>query len=146
MSSRLLAVGVVLLVGAGLALALAVSSGGEPRTELTLTATNSSVGRAVFRLRCVPPDGDVPDPAAACAALARNPQLVTNPKPFTCFGGTFSWWDLTIEGRLDGETLAVETSTCWTPQMALIEALGIGSNDLQRNVEPLSRPAYAWPR
>lgn len=142
MNYRLLAVGVALLVGAGLALALAVSSGEEPRTELTLTATNSFVGRAVFRLRCQPPEGDVPDPSAACAALARNPQLVTNPKPFTCFGGTFSWWELTIAGRLDGDPVAVKTSTCWTPQMALIEALGIGWNELEEHVDPLSRPAY----
>lgn len=142
MRSRLPAGSFGLVVSAVLGLALAGCAGGEPRTELTLTAANTSVGRAIFRLRCEPLGGDLPDPAAACAALARDPRLVTDPKPFTCHGGTFSWWEITIEGRLEGKDVGVETSTCWTPQMALIEALGIGGSELQEHVDPLSRPAY----
>lgn len=142
MRSRFSVGRVGLLVSIALTIATVGCAGDDPRTELTLTAANTSIGQAVFRLRCEPLGGDLPDAAAACAALARDPQLVTDPKPFTCLGGTFSWWDITIEGRLDDKDVGVETSTCWTPQMALIEALGIGWNELQEHVEPLSRPAY----
>jgi hypothetical protein len=39
-------------------------------------------GRALFRLRCDPASGNVADPAKACAAIAAQPSLVTNPKPY----------------------------------------------------------------
>lgn len=39
-------------------------------------------GRAVFHLRCDPAGGNVADPAKACAAIAAQPSLVTNPQPY----------------------------------------------------------------
>lgn len=39
-------------------------------------------GRALFHLRCDPASGNVADPAKACAAIAEQPSLVTNPKPY----------------------------------------------------------------
>jgi len=95
-------------------------------TELVLTAVNPDVGRARYELRCDPPGGDVPDPERACAALAADPKLVTDPEPFTCIGGTFSWWALTLSGRFRGEDVETHVSTCWTRQMALIDVLGLG--------------------
>jgi hypothetical protein len=95
---------------------------------LSLLAVNQDIGRAVFHVRCAPARGDLPDNAAACAALASTPDLVTSPKPFTCAGGTSSWWNITISGRIDGHPLTHTVSTCWTPQMAMIRRLGIGSN------------------
>src|SRR5438093_1468233 len=86
-----------------------------PQTELTMRAVNTSVGRSVFHLDCEPPGGDLPDPAGACAALSRAPELVTSPTPFTCVGGMFSWWDITISGRLDGKEIDRAFSICWTP-------------------------------
>jgi hypothetical protein len=100
--------------------------GGRPDTSLTILAVNPNVGRAEFRLSCAPAAGDLPLPERACAALDATPELVTNPEPFTCLGGTFSWWDITISGRLDGQPLHSETSSCWTPQMELIAKLEIG--------------------
>jgi hypothetical protein len=93
------------------------------RTQLTVVALNGWVGRAVFHLSCQPAGGDVPSPAAACAALARQPQLITRPKPFVCWGS--SWWDITVRGRLNGRPIQRSFSTCWTPQMATIKRLGI---------------------
>jgi hypothetical protein len=93
------------------------------RTQLTVVALNGWVGRAVFHLLCRPAGGDVPSPAAACAAVARQPQLITRPKPFVCWGS--SWWDITVSGRLDGQPIRRSFSTCWTPQMATIRRLGI---------------------
>jgi hypothetical protein len=110
-------------------------------TSFTLVATNPHVGRATFTVECDPPGGDVPRPATACARLRGNPDLLLRPEPFTCFGGLFSWWELQITGRFDGDRVDVRTNTCWTPQMELIRALGI-ARELERHVDPLSRPAY----
>ena len=108
-------------------------------TDLTLLAVNPSVGRASFHLACGPAGGDLENPARACAALAAQPDLVINPKPFTCLGGTFSWWDLTITGRLRGKRIRTHTSTCWTPQMAMIQRLGIGFKTLDAHMLPRRR-------
>lgn len=94
---------------------------------------NTSVGRSEFHLTCKPPGGDLPDAASACAALARSPELIKHPSPFTCAGGTFSWWDLTIRGRIDGAPVDVDFSTCWTVQMATLERLGIGPDSVLRD-------------
>jgi WD40 repeat protein len=114
----------------------------DATTSLRLEATNSFVGRATFTLRCDPPGGDVARPEEACARLAERPRALLEPKPFTCIGGTFSWWDLEISGRFDGRRVDVRTSTCWTPQMELIRRLGIAAQ-LQAHVDPLSRPPYS---
>lgn len=110
-------------------------------TDLTLLAVNPSVGRAAFHLACGPAGGDLREPARACAALAAQPELVTNPKPFICAGGTFSWWDIRITGRLQGRTIRTHTSTCWTPQMAMIDRLGIGWRSLRAHLLPRRREA-----
>jgi hypothetical protein len=102
-------------------------------TKLTLTAVNRNVGQAVFHLDCAPAGGDVSDPAAACAALGRDPTLVTSPQPFNCIGGTTSWFDMTISGRLAGKRVQQKFSTCWTPQMATLRKLGLASS-LARHV------------
>jgi len=97
-------------------------------TKLTLTAVNPNVGQAVFHLACGPAGGDVSDPAAACVALGRDPKLVTSPRPYTCLGGPSSWFDMTISGRLAGKPVHRTFSTCWTPQMATLEKLGLASS------------------
>ena len=76
-----------------------------------MLAVNSFVGRSLFHLDCAPVGGDLPNPARACAALTKKPQLVTKPKPFLCAGGTFSWWDITISGRLNGKPIHRAFST-----------------------------------
>jgi hypothetical protein len=111
----------------------------SPATQLTLEALNPSVGRAVFRLECEPAGGDLPDPAAACAALAKVPRLITSPKPFTCHGGTFSWWEITIAGRLDGEPIRRSFSTCWTPQMETLGRLAMSWDVLREHLLPRRR-------
>jgi hypothetical protein len=102
-------------------------------TKLTLTAVNPNVGQAVFHLDCGPTGGDVSAPAAACAGLGRDPELITAPKPYTCIGGTTSWFDMTISGRLAGKPVHQKFSTCWTPQMATLEKLGL-ANALMRHI------------
>jgi hypothetical protein len=97
-----------------------------PGIALKIVAVNGSVGRAVFHLRCGPAGGDMPDNRAACAALRESPKLVTSPKPFVCAGGTTSWWDVSVSGRIAGRRLDHTVSTCWTPQMAMIGRLGLG--------------------
>ena len=97
-------------------------------TSLDILAVQPNVGRAAFHLRCDPPRGNLPDNAAACAALREEPSLVTNPKTFNCAGGTTSWWDLVLTGSVDGRGIHRTISTCWTPQMAMIDRLGLGSS------------------
>lgn len=107
-----------------LAAGCGAGSAGQP-TRLTFTALNSSVGTAIFHLDCGPAGGDVADAAAACAALHRDPTLVTSPTQFTCIGGPSSWFDVTISGRLDGKVVQQKFSTCWTPQSATLGRLGL---------------------
>ena len=108
----------------------------QSATRLTILAVNPSVGRAAFHVVCGPAGGDLDNAARACAALAGHPGLVTNPKPFTCLGGSFSWWDITITGRLHSRAIHTHVSTCWTPQMAMIGRLGIGWQSLQAHLLP----------
>ena len=112
------------------------TGGGGTRTELTIHSVNSEVGRAEFHLTCDPPGGDLPNPAQACSALSQEPNLVQHPKPFTCAGGMFSWWDIEIRGRLDGEPISTDTSTCWTTQMDMLGALGMDWDVLQAHLLP----------
>jgi hypothetical protein len=120
------------------AAAIVAGCGTSTRTTLTILAVNPSVGRAEFHLTCAPAGGDVPRPARACAALAAEPSLVTRPKPFVCRGGTFSWWDLTLTGRLRGRRIRSHVDTCWTPQMRLVGKLGI-ARVLQGHLVPRRR-------
>jgi hypothetical protein len=109
------------------------SSMNSAGTKLTLTAVNANVGRAVFHLNCGPDGGDVSNPTAACAALKRDPKLVTSPQPYTCIGGPTSWFDMAISGRLNGQPVHRKFSTCWTPQMATLKKLGL-ANSLGRHL------------
>lgn len=108
-------------------------------TELTMVALNPNVGRAVFHLQCLPSDyvgGDLPDAGKACDALSSNPELITSPRPFTCAGGTFSWWDVTISGRLNGTPTHRSFSTCWTPQMETLGRFGLTDEALRAHLVP----------
>ena len=58
------------------------------------------------------------------------------PKPFVCAGGTFSWWDVTISGRLNGKPIHRAFSTCWTPQMATLGRLGMSWDVLRKHLLP----------
>ena len=125
------------LIGLLLVVASLVGCGdraADPSARLTILAVNTSVGRAAFHLECAPDAGDLANPARACAAIAAQPELVTSPKPFTCIGGRFSWWEITITGRLHGRAVRTHTSSCWTPQMAMIDRLGIGWQSLQAHL------------
>jgi hypothetical protein len=124
-------------VTAALAASL-VGCGGsrDHTTALKLTATNHFAGTATFHLRCAPPGGDIADPARACGALRSHPSALLSPKPFVCWGGTASWWDVRITGRFDGRRVVVSTSTCWTRQMELIDRLGLDGGQLWAHTAP----------
>ena len=102
-------------------------------------------GRALFHLRCDPAGGNVADPAQACAAIAAQPSLVTNPKPFVSgFGYT---WHFTITGRLNGKPVHFSGESTWTPQMALIGKLGLaGTHGQPLHLQPLRHGSVALNR
>lgn len=115
----------VALVGAALLVAAVSGCGGHERsakkTSLKLVATGFG-SKAVFHLRCDPAGGDISHPARACAALAKQPNALLNPKPFICHA---DYWHIAISGHFKGRSVNVKTDTCWTPQMELIGRLGI---------------------
>jgi hypothetical protein len=129
--TALCVLGVALAAGCGHATS-------ESRTQLTVVALNEWVGRAVFHLDCEPVGGDVPHPAAACAAIGRDPQLVTRPKPFECWA---SDWSVTVRGRLDGRAIRRSFTTCWTPQMPTIRRLGLSFDTLKHHLVARRRRA-----
>jgi len=91
--------------------------------KLTVLAVLQNGGRALFHLRCDPAAGNVAQPAQACAAIAAQPSLVTNPKPFYDFGPNTVYF--TITGRFNGRPVHYSGESSWTPQMALIHKLGL---------------------
>ena len=110
--------------------------GATPSTRLTIVALDSYVGRAVFHLSCDPVGGDLPDATKACAALAQEPQLITNPEAFTCRGGPGSWWLVKVTGALHGEAISRTFATCWTLQAPTLAQLGLTWDVLRSHLVP----------
>jgi len=103
--------------------------------KLTVLAVREGGGRALFHLSCDPAAGNVADPAKACAAIAAQPSLVTNPKPFYDGGDNAAYF--TITGNVNGERVHFSGESDWTPQMALIDKLGLaGPNGQPLHLEP----------
>jgi hypothetical protein len=109
-------------------------------------------GRALFHLKCDPASGNVADPAKACAAIAAQPSLVTNPKPYYTSGpvtapGFGSYpagppkqvchfhpaklcpaetpWYFKITGSVDGKPVHFGGVGLWGTQVALVDKLGL---------------------
>jgi len=111
------------LIGTALLVAVLAACGNQSKnTSLKLVADNGFGSKAVFHLRCNPPGGDIARPAQACAALKEYPGALLHPRPFLCF---MDYWKIAISGRFEGRRVKVKTDTCWTPQMELIDRLGI---------------------
>jgi hypothetical protein len=96
--------------------------------KLTVLAVTGE-GRALFHLTCDPPGGNVAAPARACAAIAAQRSLVTDPKPFFDSGPNTVYF--TITGHLDGKPVHFSGESSWTPQMELIDKLGLAGRDGQ---------------
>ena len=101
-------------------------------------------GRALFYLRCDPAGGNVAEPAKACAAIAAQPSLVTDPKtslnstPTTGFPPPI--WYITITGRLNGKPVHFSGEAPWSTQIALIGKLGLaGAHGQPLHLQPLRR-------
>jgi hypothetical protein len=119
-----LVVSAAVAAGAVLAVELrGLGSVAPVRAKLTVLAVGENGGRALFQLTCDPAGGDVADPAKACAAIAAQPSLVTNPRPFSDLGS--NTWYFRITGRLNGKPVRFSGESSWTPRFALIEKLGL---------------------
>jgi hypothetical protein len=141
----LVALIVVAVVAAGAALGVELlgrSTVRPVRANLTVLVvgeggiSGQGGGRALFHLKCDPAGGNVAQPAKACAAIAAQTSLVTNPKPFYCLslGGV---WYFTITGHLNGKAIRYSGQSCWTTQMALIDKLGLaGPHGQPLRLEP----------
>jgi hypothetical protein len=101
------------------------SVGDGPHTSLSIRFMSGGFGsNAVFRLTCDPAGGTVPQPAEACAAIAAQPTLITNPKAeaVSCYGGGTN---ITVVGRMNGTHVDAFFSTCWARGTALVRKLGL---------------------
>lgn len=103
--------------------------------KLTVLAVSES-GRALFHLRCDPDRGNVAQPDKACTAIADQPSLVMNPRPFYDSGPNTAYF--TITGQVSGKPIHFSGESSWTPQMALIEKLGLAG--------PHGQPLHLEPR
>jgi hypothetical protein len=109
---------------------------GAGKTQLTILAEQDYLGRASFHLSCRPTGGDVPSPSKACAAVERDPKILTKPELPVCIGAFGSGWHVTVSGLLDGHP--VHTAfymDCWTSDMPLHRA-GIWG-ELEKHLLPL---------
>jgi len=114
---RLLVTVVVLVLATGAAgLGIELSSRGPARAvpaNLVITA-NRFGHSAEWHLSCVPAKGDVPDPAAACAAIAAQPSVVTYPHAVYYGCDAALPWTFTISGRVDNrQVLRTLSISCW---------------------------------
>jgi hypothetical protein len=124
----------VVLVAVGTGCASGQKPGAVP-AKLTVLAVREGGGRALFHLRCDPAAGDVAQPTKACAAIAAQPSLVTNPKPFYDGGNNAAYF--TITGSLNGKPVRFSGEGDWTPQTALIDKLGLAApNGQPLRLEP----------
>lgn len=138
-------VGIVAVIAAGAVLGVELKGLGSvapvPANLTVLAVGNEGVvgqvgQRALFHLRCDPAGGNVADPAKACAAIAAQPSLVTDPKPFYNEGSD-SWY-FTISGSLKGKPVHVGVGGDWMTQMALINKLGLaGPHGQPLRLEPI---------
>jgi hypothetical protein len=127
----------LVMVALAVATTTGQADGGDaPSTKLTIVALNEWVGRAVFNLSCEPTGGDLPDPTNACAALDRQPELVTSPQPFVCRGGQSSHWLVEIGGWLKGQEMHQSFETCWTFQAPLIQEFALTWDVLRKHLVP----------
>lgn len=131
------------VVAASVVLAVELSGRGSVASvpaRLTILAVGENGGRSLFHLRCDPAGGDVADPSRACASIAAQPSLVTSPKPFYDGGSNGAYF--TITGRLNEKPVHFSGESDWTPQMELIDKLGLaGKNGQPLHLEP-SRKGY----
>lgn len=126
----LVALALSAVVAAGAVLGFELRSAGAAApvpANLTVLAVSENFGggRALFHLSCDPAGGNVANPAAACAAIAAQPSLVTHPKPF--YDSGMNQWQITITGRLNRKPVHYSGSLSWTTQAELIKKLGLAA-------------------
>ena len=113
----------VAVIGTAVLVAVLAGCGGHAAGGTSIKLVADGFGsKAVFRLHCDPPGGNIAHPSRACVALKENPDVLVHPKPFGCHSGS---WDIAISGRFEGRSVSAKTNSCWTPQMELIRRLGI---------------------
>ena len=110
--------------------------GSEAQTSIRIVAINPNVGRVAFDFSCAPARGNVPAPERACQAVEGSPEILTRPEPLVCWGP--GWWQFTISGQLRGAPIEKEVGSCWTPQMELLDRLGI-ADSLEDHLLPRAR-------
>ena len=107
------------------------------------TVVRNNGGRALFHLKCDPASGNVADPAKACAAIAAQPSLVTNPKLYPTSGPASGPLTVTcpshplrecplngpqyfkITGSVNGKPVHFAGGGMFTTEVALVEKLGL---------------------
>jgi hypothetical protein len=125
----------------GLAVWLAACSGddseakAEPRAALEIVVVTGREESARFELDCAPTSGNTPDPAAACAAIEENPEMLAPPEmTATCVGSEGVPPDVTIKGTANGKQLNFSVRSCDAPAARAesarlwLRAVGLGDS------------------
>ena len=95
-----------------LVLVIAACSGGNGSTELNVVLRNAGGEENTYRLRCNPAGGTVPNPSAACRALADHAEtMLAQPNGGLCVGGHGTMF-VDVRGLYRGKTIATELRAC----------------------------------
>jgi len=88
------------------------SGSGATALNVAFGPDDGSRGLVLFHLRCDPPGGSIPSPAAACARITSRPQLVTPPPSnVTCSPG-IGQWAVTITGSYRSQAVRQHFGAC----------------------------------
>jgi Subtilisin inhibitor-like len=95
-----------------LVLVIAACSGDSGSTDLNVVLRNAGGEENTYRLQCDPPRGTVPNPRAACQALADHTEtMLAQPTGGLCLGGLGTMF-VDVRGQYRGKMIATELYAC----------------------------------
>ncbi|HEX5250132.1 MAG TPA: PASTA domain-containing protein [Gaiellales bacterium] len=95
------------LVGSGCG-----GSSGATALKVAFGPDDGSRGLVVFHVRCDPPGGSIPAPAAACARITSRPRLVTPPPSNSTCSPGIGQWAVSITGSYRGQAVRQHFGAC----------------------------------
>jgi hypothetical protein len=99
----------------GIALAIVAGCGSQASsTRLTIEVADSA-GARVYRLQCEPAKGTARNPEAMCAALRRQPEMLSTPRSVVCGPGGTPTERIRVDGSFHGKAVHAEFADACSP-------------------------------